>query len=171
MCIPVRVAPQELTGLKQSYGALKSAEQRFRTSREAVAGLKTTPDGEAVRTAREATGCQRGRGRRALSSGASRPSSGPPAPDGGATATPGAPLLSRPLRCMAATLTGRFHALLPSQLPGCEAKAPVLAGRSFLPPPRSAFFGRLRASQASTRHASPPPHWPPLTQVKRCWCP
>ncbi|KAA0147581.1 hypothetical protein FNF27_06261 [Cafeteria roenbergensis] len=39
---------QELTGLKQSYGALKSAEQRFRTSREAVAGLKTTPDGEEV---------------------------------------------------------------------------------------------------------------------------
>lgn len=40
------MALQELTGLKQSYGALKSAEQRFRTSREAVAGLKTTPDGE-----------------------------------------------------------------------------------------------------------------------------
>jgi len=37
---------QEVAGLKQSYTALKSAEQRFRSSKEAVAELKTTPEGE-----------------------------------------------------------------------------------------------------------------------------
>ena len=40
------LALQEISGLKQSYTALKSAEQRFRSSKEAVAELKATPEGE-----------------------------------------------------------------------------------------------------------------------------
>lgn len=44
--VGLAVRAQEISSLKQHYTALKSAEQRFRSSKEAVTDLLATPDRE-----------------------------------------------------------------------------------------------------------------------------